>query len=210
MTTLRKTVKLSGLLTVLLAFFAGLVLIQFNNHVHAKSRSNQTLIVYFSYKRNSDVRRLRVGNTARVAQDIHRRTGGDLYEIKPARPYTGSYQHVVNQAQREQNRHARPAIAGSLPNVKKYKTVFVGGPIWWEQYPMIIYTFMDRVNLNHKTVIPFTTSEGSGLGNTTAALRHKYPQARVRRGFTVTGNTVINHPNSVARRVNRWLQGLGY
>lgn len=75
---------------------------------------------------------------------------------------------------------------------------------------MIVYTFMDRVNLNHKTVIPFTTSEDSGLGNTTAALRHKYPQARVRRGFTATGNTVVSHPNAVARRVNAWLNGLGY
>lgn len=211
MKTLRKIVKISGLLTVLLACFVGLVLTQSNDQaMAAKNRGKQTLVVYFSYKRNSDGKPLSVGNTARVAQDIQKKTGADTYEIKPARPYTGSYQHVVDQAQREENRHARPAIAGSLPNVKKYKTVFVGGPIWWGEYPMVVYTFMDRVNLNHKTLIPFTTSEGSGLGNTSAALKHRYPQARVRRGFTAVGNTVKNHPNSVARRVNAWLDGLGY
>lgn len=124
MTTLRKMVKLSALLTVLLACFVGLVLTQFNNPVQAKSLGDQTLIVYFSYKRNSDGRWLRVENTARVAQDIQRKTGGTLYEIKPARPYTGSYQHVVNQAQREQNHHARPTIAGSFAQCHKIQDRF--------------------------------------------------------------------------------------
>lgn len=210
MKPLNKFVKISGLVTAIIVCFVGIMLTQTSNPALAKGRGNQTLVVYFSYKRNSDGKPLRVGNTARVAQDIQRKTGADIYEIKPAHPYNGSYQHVVDQAQTEQDRHARPAIAGTLPNVAKYKTVFVGGPIWWGEYPMIVYTFMDRVNLNHKDLIPFTTSEGSGLGNTSAALKKKYPQARVRKGFTATGNTVKDHPTVVAHRVNHWLQGLGY
>lgn len=176
----------------------------------AHASSSKTLVVYFSYKRNSDGSRLKVGNTARVAQDIQQKTHADIYEIKPAKPYTGSYNHVVNQAQREQNRHARPAIKGQLPNVSKYKTVFVGGPIWWNEYPMIIYTFMDHENLNHKTLIPFTTSEGSGLANTASTLRKKYPQATVKQGFTATGTTVKNHPAQVKARVDSWLNRQGY
>lgn len=195
----------SLILLALLALLVGLCSMS-----TVKASSTKTLVVYFSYKRNSDGHRLKVGNTARVAQDIQQKTHADIYEIKPARPYTGSYNHVVNQAQREQDDHARPAIKGHLPNVAKYQAVFVGGPIWWNEYPMVVYTFMDHVNLNGKTLVPFTTSEGSGLGNTAAALRKKYPQAHVKHGYTVTGNTVKNHPGQVQRQVNSWLSRHGY
>lgn len=170
----------------------------------------KTLVVFFSYKRNSDGKPLKVGNTARIAYDIRKHTKADIYEIVPAKPYSGSYDSVVNLAQDEQDRNARPKIKNALPNVSRYKTVFFGGPIWWGEYPMIVYTFMDHENLNHKTLIPFTTAEGSGLGNTAEALRRKYPHAKVRSGFTQVGNTVKNHSARVAKQVNAWLKRLGY
>lgn len=202
--------KVKMLIIILaIALISGLLLNR-PSSATAATHDGRTLVVYFSYKRNSDGQPLKVGNTARVAKDIQQKTHADLYEIKPAKPYNGSYKHVVDQAQQEQDRHARPAIAGKLPNVSRYKTVFIGGPIWWGEYPMVVYTFMDKANLNGKRVIPFTTSEGSGLGNTSAALKKKYPRAIVGKGFTATGNTVKNHPVRVQTRVDSWLDRQGY
>ena len=114
-------------------------------------------------------------------------------------------------AQREQNQNARPAIKGKLPDVSKYDTVFIGGPIWWGEYPMVVRTFLDKENgLNGKTLIPFTTNEGSGLGNTRQVLKKQFPKSKVRQGFTATGNTVKNNPNRVRSQVNNWLDDLGY
>ncbi|MCD7127234.1 hypothetical protein LTY17_08790 [Limosilactobacillus agrestis] len=75
---------------------------------------------------------------------------------------------------------------------------------------MIVRTFMDNVDLNGKTVIPFTTSEESGLGNTTEVLHKAYPHARVRKGFTAEGNAVHDNPSSIQPRVDKWLSRLGY
>ncbi|MFC2695361.1 MAG: flavodoxin [Lactobacillus sp.] len=141
---------------------------------------------------------------------IKAKTGGDSYEIVPAKPYPNSYNATTRVAQREQDSNARPAIKNALPNVKKYSTVFIGSPIWWGEYPMIVRTFIDNERLNGKTVIPFTTSEGSGLGNTAATLRRAYPKARVRGGFSAEGNDVKNDPQAVQRQVNAWLNRLGY
>lgn len=76
---------------------------------------------------------------------------------------------------------------------------------------MVVRTFLDKENgLNGKTLIPFTTSEGSGLGNTSSKLKKQFPNAKVRKGFNVRGTTVKNNPNKVKTQVNNWLKGLGY
>ncbi|MGS6024093.1 flavodoxin [Limosilactobacillus fermentum] len=62
-------------------------------------------------------------------------------------------------------------LKSPLPDVSKYDTIYIGSPIWWGQYPMIMFTFFDKENLNGKTIIPFTTHAGSGLANTVEALK---------------------------------------
>lgn len=138
-----------------------------------KDGKNKVLIVYFSRTKEVYNGPLKVGNTKRIADDIQKRTGGTEYEIVPKKPYPNSYNKTTQVARREQQNNARPAIKNKLPNVKKYSTVFIGSPIWWSQYPMIIRTFMDKepaLNSSSKTIIPFTTAEGSGLGNTQESL----------------------------------------
>lgn len=201
--------------TVLVATVAVLaVLVGFSNvnRPTAKAASNKkVLVVYFSRTRGVYGGPLKTGNTARVANFIKQRTNADTYEIVPARPYPSSYDKTTKVAQREQRRNARPAIKGKLPDVKKYDTVFIGAPIWWGEYPMVVRTFLDKESdLNGKTLIPFTTSEGSGLGNTSSQLKKQFSNAKVRKGFTVRGNTVKNNPNKVKKQVNAWLKGLGY
>lgn len=178
----------------------------------AQAASNhKVLVVYFSRTKGVYGGNLKVGNTARVANFIKQRTGADTYEIVPKKSYPSGYNATTKVARREQRQNARPAIQGKLPNVKKYDTVFIGAPIWWGEYPMVVRTFLDKEpNLKNKTLIPFTTSEGSGLGNTRSQLKKSFPNAKVRKGFTADGNTVKNSPNSVKKRVNSWLKGLGY
>lgn len=181
-----------------------------NGKVTTKGKNGKVLVVYFSRTKGVYGGGLTRGNTARVADFIQEKTKGDSYEIVPQKAYPNSYDATTRVAQREQNQNARPAIKNALPNVKKYDTVFIGAPIWWGEYPMIVRTFIDNVNLNGKTVIPFTTAEGSGLGNTTETLRKAYPKAKVRKGFTTEGNNVKNDPSSVRSDVDSWLDGLGY
>lgn len=181
-----------------------------NGHVNKKGSNGKVLIVYFSRTKGVYGGNVKVGNTARVADFIQEKTKGDTYEIVPKKSYPNSYDATAKVAQKEQDQNARPAIKNALPNVKKYQTVFIGSPIWWGEYPMVVRTFIDNTNLNGKTVIPFTTSGGSGLGNTREVLEKAYPKAHVRKGFTVEGETVKNDPNTVKTDVDKWLNQLGY
>lgn len=169
------------------------------------------LVVYFSRTKGVSGGTLKRGNTARVADFIKDKTGADTYEIVPKKSYPSSYQKTTEVAQREKRRNARPVIKGKLPDVSKYDTVFIGSPIWWGEYPMVVRTFLDKESgLNGKTLIPFTTAEGSGLGNTSSVLKKQFPKSKVRKGFTARGDQVKRNPKSVQKRVNSWLSGLGY
>lgn len=181
-----------------------------SNKVAVKGKNGKVLVVYFSRTKGVYGGTLKRGNTARVADFIQEKTKGDSYGVVPKKAYPNDYDQTTKVAQREQDQDARPAIKNALPNVKKYQTIFIGAPIWWGEYPMIVRTFIDNVNLNGKTVIPFTTAEGSGLGNTAETLKKAYPKAKVRKGFTATGNDVKSNPRSVQKEVDSWLNGLGY
>lgn len=204
--------KLWSIITVVVTVLAAVIGLVATPNNTAKAASNKkVLVVYFSRTQGVYGGSLKRGNTARVADFIKDKTNADTYEIIPKKAYPKSYNQTTKVAQREQNRNARPAIKGKLPDVSKYDTVFIGGPIWWGEYPMVVRTFLDKESgLNGKTLIPFTTNEGSGLGNTRQVLKKQFPKSKVRKGFSARGNTVKNNPNSVRQRVNSWLDGLGY
>lgn len=204
--------KFWSIFTATVMVVAALVGFAINPSSNAKAANNKkVLVVYFSRTQGVYGGSLKRGNTARVADFIKQKTGADTYEIVPKKAYPKSYNQTTKVAQREQNENARPAIKGKLPDVSKYDTVFIGAPIWWGEYPMVVRTFLDKESgLNGKTLIPFTTNEGSGLGNTRQVLKKQFPKSKVRKGFSARGNTVKNNPNSVQRDVNSWLDGLGY
>lgn len=204
--------KFWSIFAVTVMVVAALVGFAVNPGSSAKAANNKkVLVVYFSRTQGVYGGSLKRGNTARVADFIKEKTNADTYEIVPKKAYPQSYNQTTKVAQREQNENARPAIKGKLPNVSKYDTVFIGGPIWWGEYPMVVRTFLDKESgLNGKTLIPFTTNEGSGLGNTRQVLKKQFPKSKVRKGFSARGNTVKNDPNSVQQDVNNWLDGLGY
>ena len=132
-----------------------------------------TLIVYFSA----------TNNTENIANHIKTTLGddADLFEIVPETPYTSADLNYNTdcRANREQNdANARPAISGSVENMKQYDVIFLGYPIWWGQAPKIMYTFLESYDLNGKTVVPFCTSGSSGIAVPADAGSGDYRTAR--------------------------------
>lgn len=138
--------------------------------------NGKTLVAYFSTS----------GVTAGVARKLAEAAGADLYEIKPEKPYTSADLDWTDRHSRssvEMNDPAsRPAIAGKVPNMGDYATVFVGFPIWWYVAPTVINTFLESHDLSGKTVIPFATSGGSGMGRTNDRLKPSCPGATLVEG----------------------------
>ena len=123
-----------------------------------ESTGSKVLVAYFSA----------TGHTKTIAEYLQAALDADLYEIVPQEPYTDpdlDYNTDGCRANQEQNDDAaRPAISGSVDNMDGYDVVFIGFPIWWYQAPRIIETFLESYDFSGKTVIPFATSGGSGMG----------------------------------------------
>lgn len=148
------------------------------------------LIVYFSRTGyNYPNQWLEIGHTARVANFIADLTGGDKFEILPKVPYPDNYQETVAIAREELNNDARPEFIGRIDNLDEYNIVFVGGPVWHGVMPMIIRTFYDSYDLSGKTIVPFSTHAGSGLGDCERLAKSYYPTATVLEGLAVQGTS---------------------
>lgn len=145
--------------------------------------SKNTLVAYFSA----------TGTTARAAGKLSEAVGADLYEIRPAVPYTGAdlnWSDSRSRSSREmKDPSCRPALAGGIPDLSGYDTVFVGFPIWWYTAPRIIHSFLESHDFAGKRVVPFATSGGSGLGRAAEALRVSCPGAEVLPGRLLNGGS---------------------
>lgn len=123
-----------------------------------ESTGNKVLVAYFSA----------TGHTKTIAEYLQATLDADLYEIVPQEPYTAADLDWMDKKSRstiEMNApKSRPAIAGQVADMVQYDTVFVGFPIWWGQAPKIVYTFLKSYDLSGKTIVPFCTSGGSGMG----------------------------------------------
>ncbi len=144
--------------------------------------SKKILVAYFSAS----------GVTARVAEEIAKATGADLYEIRPAEPYSSADLDWTDKKSRstiEMNDPAcRPAIAGPAADIKQYETVFIGFPIWWYVEPRIVDTFLESHDFSGKTVIPFATSGGSSISGAEKSIKELCPAAKVARGRLLNGS----------------------
>ena len=132
------------------------------------------------------------GNTRAVAETLAELLGADLYEIVPAEPYTEEDLDYGNSQSRTSlemdDPDARPAIAGELPDLTGYTTLYLGYPIWHGEAPRILATFVEACDLTGKTVIPFATSGGSGVEGAARNLAKAYPQARWKGGKLLNGS----------------------
>lgn len=137
---------------------------------------SKVLVAYFSAS----------GVTAKAAAKLAKAAGADLFEIVPEQPYTKAdlnWQDKNSRSSVEMNdRSSRPAIKSKVENMEKYDVVFVGFPVWWYREPSIIDTFIESYDFNGKTVVPFCTSGGSGLGTTGSNLQALAKGAKVIEG----------------------------
>lgn len=152
---------------------------------------SRTLVAYFS----------RSGNTRVVAGLIHRGLGADLFEIRPASPYPEDYLATVEQARQERDQGFEPALEARVPNMAVYDIVYLGFPIWGETTPPVIRSFLKAHDLAGKTLIPFVTHGGYGLGNSQSILASHAPKAQLRRGFSMEAD----QERQTMNRVKRWL-----
>ena len=155
---------------------------------------SKVLVAYFSAS----------GVTKRVAENLAKSIGADLYEIAPKTPYTKAdldWNDKKSRSTVEMNdRSARPEIATSVSDMTAYSTVFVGFPIWWYREPSIIDTFMETYDFNGATVVPFATSGGSGLGESAGNMQALAPTAKVTGGKRFSGNTAAQALKEWAER----------
>ena len=159
------------------------------------------LVVYFSRTGEQyTVGEIEKGNTAIVAEMIGEEAGADLFEILPADDhYPMTYDELTDVAKQEQNEKARPEYSGEVPDLSAYSTIFIGAPVWWGDWPMIMYTFFEEneEELSGKTLIPFSTHEGSGLSGFDSKLSSACPDSTVLDGLAVRGNDAQNEQDSV-------------
>lgn len=154
--------------------------------------SSSVLIAYFSWS----------GNTEQVAQIIQQETGGDLFEITPATPYTDDYNELLDIAQQEQSDDARPELAGQVENWEQYDTIFIGYPIWWGDAPKIISTFLETYDFDGKTIVPFCTSGSSSIGGSVSDLEALTSGAAWLEGQRFSGS-------ASQETVSQWVDSLG-
>lgn len=142
---------------------------------------SEILVAYFSAS----------GVTAKVAKKLADVTGADLFEIVPAAPYTRAdldWTDRNSRSSREmRDKSFRPAIAEAT-DTSKYGVIFVGFPIWWYVAPTIVNTFLESCDLQGKTIVPFATSGGSGMGNTAEELKVSCKGAIVKSGRRFPAN----------------------
>lgn len=155
---------------------------------------SKKLVAYFSAS----------GTTKKAAEHLAKAASADLFEIKPAVPYSRADLDWTNKKSRSsiemQNSDSRPAIAEQLSNIEDYDTIFIGFPIWWYVAPTIIDTFVESYDFSGKTIIPFATSGGNGMGKTVEVLQALCPTANWK------DSKMLNHISNT--ELQNWLRDL--
>ncbi len=159
------------------------------------SGGKKVLIIYFS----------RTGNTREIARQIHEMAGGDIVELRTVEPYPEAYNAVVEQAREELRSGFKPALKTKVEQIGSYDVVFVGSPNWWGTIAGPVKTFLSEYDLSGKTVVPFITHAGSGLGRSVADIAALCPNSTIPDGLAVWGEDAKNARNDVSA----WLSGLG-
>ncbi len=176
---MKKNVLQGFRLLLVLVLAVGLA-IPSTNIVEGKAGKKKVLVAYFSA----------TGTTKAVAKKIKKATGGTLYQIKPAVPYTAddlNYNKNCRANSEQSDENARPKIKGKIKKIRKYDVIFLGYPIWWGKEPKIIRTFLESYNLRKKKIVTFCTSGGSGISGSIRGIKKSAKSATVIKGKDMTG-----------------------
>lgn len=154
----------------------GLLLISIcANLAVAKEAQNEVVVVYYSWG----------GNTKFVIEELAKKVSCDVFPIVLETPYSLDYKKCISEAKEHQAKNVRPTIVSELPNMEKYKTIIVAYPNWWSDIPMPIYTLLESINLEGKTVIPVCTHGGGGFARSLSSIKKLAPKAIVKEGVAI-------------------------
>ena len=170
-----------------------------------KNNMSKSIVIFFSHAGdNYSVGNIEVGNTKIVADYITEIKGADQFEIVTHKYDGMAYMPLIELAKEEANKGELPPYEGSAPDLSQYDTVYIGGPVWWGTYPQVMFTLFKDINLDGKTVIPFTTHEGSGLASCARDVKKAFPKAKVTGEFSIYGHEV----RTGKAKVEKWLKSL--
>lgn len=166
----------------------------------------RALIAYFSRADENyfggALRRVEVGNTEIVAGLLEEMTEADRFKIEPIQPYSSDYNQCIAEAQDDQRRDARPELKEYPDSLDDYDTIYLGYPNYWGTMPMAVFTFLERFDLTGKTIRPFCTHEGSGMGHSEDDIRRLCPGANVEKGLAIQGGSAAK----AGPALQAWLQ----
>jgi len=157
----------------------------------AHATDSNVLVAYFT----------RTGNTRLIATQIARALDATMFQIVPAQAYPDDYEAQVAQAESERERGYRPPLRETVPNLQSYERVFLGFPIWGMTAPAVIRTFLSKHDLSGKTLVPFITHGGYGLGRSLAVVAEHAPGAHLGEEFSKE----CDQERETLRQVTEWL-----
>lgn len=207
---MKKSKALLVLITIVVCMFSGCSKAQGNlqNKEESISADKNILIVYLS----------RTKNTKAVAEIIQKNTGGLVVEIELQNPYPEDYKKIVSQVAKENETGYLPLLKTKIPNIEKFDTVFVGFPTWGMQLPPPMKSFLKQYNLEGKTLIPFNTNAGYGIGSSFQTVKELCTESRILEGFSVKGGIEKDgilfvmegeKEKEVQTQIKKWLKKIG-
>jgi flavodoxin len=172
--------------------------------------NSKILIAYYSPKGenflNGSIVNLPVGNSEMVAKKIEELTGGDLFEICTVKPYPFDYNKTTGMAMAEKKANARPELVDRVDDMVGYDIIYLGYPNWWGTFPMAVFTFLESYYFSGKTIVPFCTHEGSGIGSSERDIKKLCSKARFLTGIAIRGGSVNNSDAAIIS----WIERLTY
>ncbi len=185
------------------------VRIKENNSDKRKGRDDMAKLVAFFSRRdenyvNGMLKYLEVGNTEVAAGMIEKFTGADTFRIEPVKEYAKGYNECIAQAQEEQKRDARPELKSYPQSIEQYDTIYLGYPNYWGTMPMPVFTFLEHFDFSGKTICPFCTHEGSGLGRSVGDIQKLCPEAEVKKGLAIHGADAVD----AEEEIKAWLKSV--
>lgn len=167
--------------------------------------SKKVLIIYLS----------RTENTKAVAEIIHQNVGGDLMKLELENPYPEDYKAIVAQVQKENETDFFPPLKTKIDHIEEYDVIFIGFPTWGMKLPPPMKSFLNQYNLKGKTIIPFNTNAGYGIGSSFETVKELAPNSKILEGFSVEGGKERDgilfvmkgkKERTVRNEVQKWLQ----
>jgi flavodoxin len=172
-------------------------------------REMKSLIAYYSRRGNNYVNGMIVnlseGNTETVSKMVRKLTGGDMFRIETVKRYPADYYETTDVAQQELRQNARPELTDRVKKMDEYDVIILGYPNWWSTMPMAVFTFLEEYDFSGKTILPFCTHGGSGLGRSESDIKKLVPDAQVLKGLAIRGGNVMHAEGDI----DTWLKKSG-